>query len=98
MSIQDQIVAEAKSLPDLIAAAQAVDPNLAASLTPKSLVGSKTAILPLVTWAVAAAASHYGLGWDEGTSATVASAVSYLVLLGVRTVTRSPIGSILPVT
>lgn len=97
MSAQtDDIIAAAKNLPDLISKAQTFDPPLAQSLIEKSLLGSKTAWAPLITWGVSAAASRYGVGWDVATSSMVASLLSYGVLLVVRYFTRSPIGSILP--
>jgi hypothetical protein len=92
----DRIIAGAKSLPDLIQQAEVYDPNLAESLTEKSLIGSKTAWAPLLTWSVTATASHYGIGWDAATSTMIASLLSYGVLLVVRYFTRSPIGSVLP--
>lgn len=94
--IRSQIVHDAQDLPDLIEKAKDADPALAASLTEKSLLGSKTVWFPMISWGVTAAASKYGLGWDDATAAEVASLLSWLVSIGVRYVTRSPIGSILP--
>jgi hypothetical protein len=94
--MRDSVIRDAKNLPDLIAGANKFAPDLAASLTEKSLLGSKTAWAPLITGGVSVLVSHYGLGWDDATTGEVSGILTYLVVLAVRCVTRSPIGSLLP--
>lgn len=95
-SVKDMLVRDATSVPDLIKSAEKYDPALAESLTEKSLVGSRTVWFPPVAWAVGFAASHYGVQWDDATSASIASILSWAILIVVRYFTRSPIGSLLP--
>lgn len=92
--IRDNLIKDAASLPDLIAKAESVDPNLAASLQAKSLIGSKSVWAPLATWAVTSIATHYGIGWDEGTSTLIASLLAYVAVIVCRYFTRSPIGGV----
>ena len=60
-TVRDQVIAEARSLPDLLAKAQTVDPALVQQLTAKSLVASKTPYGTIAFTAVAWLATHYGL-------------------------------------
>lgn len=72
----DRAVQAAQSLPDLIARAKAVDPDLADGLqryldnpwTHGPAVAAATTILT-------ACAARYGLGWDAPTSGAVATAL-----------------------
>lgn len=76
-SVRDQVVAGAKSTPELIAAAQVADPQLFAALQGMPawhLYG------PVSTAAVAWLAGRFGLGWDGNTCGAVA-----LVLMGAGT-------------
>lgn len=95
--LRSAMVRGAKSLPDLVTQAKAIDPQLAESLTEKSLVGSKTVWGPPISFGVIWLGSHYGLGWDDQTCAMISGVISWLVLVGCRYVSRSSIGSILPV-
>jgi len=96
--VRDTIIAEARSLPQLIALAHSNDPTLADALTEKSLIASKT------PWGVLAAAivgwlvAHYALGFDQATTDLIAGACVVAGSYGMRVITRSPIGSVLPVT
>lgn len=65
-------VAAAKDLPDLIAKAKVVDPDLAAAITGKALIASKTPWGTLLTTGAAYLSAKYGLGWDESTDELVA--------------------------
>lgn len=93
-TVRDQVVADAKSLPDLIAKAQAVDPALAAQLTAKPLLASKSPIGTLIAGVVAWLAGRYGLGWDQSTCDLVAGCAVLLGGYGMRYVTASPIAGI----
>lgn len=91
----DRIIADAKSLPDLVSRATAADPQLAQSLTAKALVQSKTvwgtAAMMVLSWAV----GRYGLGWSPDFCALVAGLLTMGATAALRAVTRSPIGGIL---
>jgi hypothetical protein len=93
-TVRDMLIADAKSLPDLIAKAAAADPALAKQLTAKPLVASKSvwgsAIALVVSWCV----TRYGLGWDDGTSALVTGLIDMAVTAAVRVVTSQPINGI----
>jgi hypothetical protein len=68
-SVRDQVVAGAKSAPELISAAAVADPQLFAALQGMPawhLYG------PAATGVVSWGASRYGLGWDAGTCSGVA--------------------------
>lgn len=69
---RDQLIADAKSLPDLIAKASAVDPALAAALTGQAKVLSKAPLGAALAAVIAWAAAHFGLGWGEDTDDTLA--------------------------
>jgi hypothetical protein len=71
-TVRDQIIADAKSLPDLIQKASVLDPTLAAVLTGQATTASKTPIGAALAAGVAWLASHYGLGWGEGFDNTIA--------------------------
>lgn len=91
---RDQIISQANSLPDLVSKAQAFDPAVAAALTPKALIASKTPIGIMVTYGVTWLASKYALDWDPNFCALAAGlgvlAASYVM----RYVTTSPIAGI----
>ena len=67
---RDQLVASARSVPDLIAKAQAIDPALAAQLTAKPLIASKTPVGVLVGMVIGWGLAKYGLACAAGSIAT----------------------------
>jgi len=91
---RNDLIADAKSLPDLIRKAQAVDPDLASMFTGKALLASKSvwgnAIALVVSWVV----TRYGLGWDANTSAMVTGAIVMVATLIFRALTGQPITGI----
>lgn len=93
-AMTDRIVADAKSLPELVAKAQVLDPDLAKALTAKALVASKSTWGPLVGAAVVQLVTRWGLGWDEGTCDLVTGGIILVVSAGLRWVTSSPIGGV----
>ena len=93
-TVRDQVIADAKSLPDLIAKAQANDPALAAQLTGKSLLASKSPIGTLAAGVVTWLAGRYGLGWDDMTCNLVAGAAVLIGGYAMRYVTSGPIAGI----
>ena len=94
-TVRDKIIADAKSLPDLIATAKTVDPDLAAQLTPKALIASKSPAGTLAAGVVAWLVSHYGLGWDQATCDLVAGLAVLAGGYAMRYITASPIGGII---
>jgi len=95
-AIRDAIFKNATGEANFIASAKALDPPLAASLTEKSLLGSKSVWFPLFAWLLTALVGRLGIGLDPDTVAYIASVLAYLVVIAVRYITRSPIGSVLP--
>jgi hypothetical protein len=81
----NKAISVAKNLPDLIARAQAVDPSLAAALTGKALIASKTPWGNLLATAIAYIVAKYGLGWSESFDELIAGAalvgMSYIMRL-----------------
>ncbi len=67
-------VATAKNLPDLIQKAHDIDPSLAAAISGKALIASKTPWGTLLAAGVSYLAAKKGLGWDEATCELVAGA------------------------
>lgn len=92
--IRNALISTANNLPDLIAMAQKSDPQLAESLTAKSLLGSKSVWAPPAAWLVAQGVGYLGLGWDASTSAMVSTLLAWGVVIVVRYFTRAPIGGI----
>jgi hypothetical protein len=93
--IRDQVIKDAQSLPDLIARAQALDPDLATQLTGKALVASKSiwgnAVALIVSWVV----TRYGLGWDENICAVVTGLIVMGATVGLRMITNAPISGVI---
>lgn len=94
-ALRSSLIAMANGLPDLIAKAEKDDPQLAESLTAKSLIGSKSIWAPALAWGVTQAVAYFGLGWDAGTSAMVSSLLAWGVVIVVRYYTRAPIGGVI---
>jgi hypothetical protein len=92
---RDQLIKDAQSLPDLVARAQALDPDLAKALTSKALIYSKTiwgnAVALIVSWAV----TKYALGWDADTCALVTGLIVMGVTGVLRYLTSQPISGVL---
>ena len=73
-TVRDQIVADAKSLPDLIQKASVLDPAMAQALTGQAQTASKTPLGAIIAAGIAWLAAHYGLGWGQATDDLVAGA------------------------
>ena len=84
LEIRNYIAKTAEDWPHFVELAEDSDPDLAASLKSKALVGSKSVWAPLATWAVSMAVSYYGLAWDSSTCAMLSSLLAYLVTVAVR--------------
>lgn len=93
--LRNELIAQANSLPHLIDLAEKSDPQLAESLTSKSLIGSKSVWAPAATWLVTQAVGYFGLGWDASTSAMVSSLLAWVAVVITRYFTRAPIGGVL---
>lgn len=87
----DQITAMARDVPDLIAKAATVDPDLASKWTGKALVASKTPWGTLAGGIVAWLASKYGFGWDQATTDLVAGAGVLVMSFVMRSISELPI-------
>ena len=83
-TVRDQMIAEAKSLPDLISKAKTVDPQLAAQLTTKAAIASKTMWGSVASLIVSWVVTKWSLGWDPNTCALV----SGIIAMGVGAVVR----------
>jgi hypothetical protein len=90
-SIVDAAVAEAKSLPELVAKLREADPTLAQALQGKALIASRSPWGTLAVSVLAFLAARLGLGWDTDTCTLIAGvgviAGGYLM----RAVTAAPI-------
>lgn len=93
-TVRDRIVADAKNVPDLIAKAQKVDPQLAQQLTGKSLFSSRSppgiAIAAVFTWL----STKYGFGWDSSTVDMLTLVAGVVAAYGMRALTSAPIASL----
>ena len=69
-TVRNAIVSDAKSLPDLIAKAEQADPALAAQLTAKPLIASKSPPGVIISGAIGWAVAHYGLSCGAGADPT----------------------------
>ena len=87
-------ITAAKGLPSLIANLNAVQPGLAAQLETKPLLFSKSIYAPPIAYLLTLASTHYGLGWDDATSALVTGIILFVVSAAVRSVTRQPIAGV----
>jgi hypothetical protein len=94
-TIQDKLVADAKDMPSLIAAASVADPELAKSLTGKALLASKSTYGAAVTLAVSWVVTHYGIGWTPDVCAMASGVLVLAVSAGLRAFTSGPITGII---
>lgn len=72
--IRDKVIADAKSLPDLVSSAEVLDPALASALTQQASLASATPLGAFLAAGLAWLAAHYGLGWGETFDNLVAGA------------------------
>lgn len=83
-NVRDQIIADARTLPGLIAVAQARDPVLANAILGRATSAAKTqggaAVAGAVTWI----AARYGLGWDAGIDEIVAGLITLVAGLAIH--------------
>jgi uncharacterized membrane protein AbrB (regulator of aidB expression) len=91
-------IAEAKSLPTLIANLQAIDPALTKQLETKPLIASRTPWGVLLASLIGMAAAHYGIGLDTDMDALLSGVIVLLfTLVGsyvVRHFTKQPVAGI----
>jgi hypothetical protein len=88
---RDKIIADAKSLPELVTQAKLYDPQLADALTGRALVASKTVWGNFITTGVTWVATKYGFGWDPNTCALVSGVVLLATSAILRTFSNGPI-------
>lgn len=74
---RNQVIADAKNLPTLLANAKVADPTLFSALTGSN---DKAVWLAPATSAVAWVAGHYALGWDSDACSLVALVGGSIVL------------------
>ncbi len=91
---RDQLIGMAKDVPDLIAKARTFDPALAASLTGKALLASKSPWGTLLGGLVAWLAAKEGFGWDQATCDLVAGAGVLVAAFIMRSITSAPVTGI----
>lgn len=91
--IQDVVVRQANSLPDLIARAQQSAPELADQLTGKPIAQSKTVWGMLVTLGLVYLLRHWGLQYDENTLDIISGCIVMGATTLLRYISESPITS-----
>lgn len=88
------VVAEAKSLPDLVDKLGALDPALAQQITGKALIASKTPWGVLAVAGVALISARFGLGWDQNTVELIAGGGVLIGAFAMRYFSSHPITSL----
>ena len=91
----NQVVADARSLPELVRGFERTSPDLAKSIEGKSLIASRTPWGVLLAGAIGWAAARYGLGWDSNTVDLVAGLAVLAGGYAMRYVTTGPIRGLL---
>lgn len=91
---RDQMIADAKSVADLMDKAQTFDPQLAKQLTAKPLLASKSVWGMALTALLTPLITSWGFGWDEGTVELVSGIIVVLVAAALRSITAGPISGI----
>lgn len=90
-ALRNQLVSDAKSVPDLIAKAKQVDPSFAEQLAGKSLLSSKSPPAIALAAVLAWVSTKYGLGWDQSTVDVLTLIIGVVAAYGMRAITRGPI-------
>jgi hypothetical protein len=90
-AVVNKAIALAQDVPTLVAGLEQINPKLAEQITGKALINSRSPWGTLAAGAVGWAASHYGLGWDEGTASAIGGAAVLLGSYAMRAITSSPI-------
>lgn len=78
-STRDKLIADADNLPDLIARAQTIDPELFDRLNGKAMAASATAPGVFAVWLVTTLATNLGTNWTAATDQEIAGALVLLV-------------------
>lgn len=94
-TLTDRIIADAKSLPDLIARASVADPALAQKWTGTALIASKTVWGNAATLVISYVVTKYGLDYDDQTVALVSGVLVMISTAALRYVTERPVTGIL---
>lgn len=94
-AVRDDLIKTAQGLPSLIQAAETADTPLANFLKGKSLAQSWTVYVVILTPVVSSLATHYGLGWDDATCGAVATVLTSLAAILMRTITSTPITGVI---
>jgi len=88
---RDRIIGDARNAPELLAQAQKFDPAIAAALTGKALIASKTIWGTLATMGISWTVTKYGLGWSDQTDAYVSGLLVMAATAALRDITMTPI-------
>lgn len=91
---RDQIIADAKSAADLLAGAQAFDPQLAQQLTAKPLLASKSVWGVALTALLTPLLASYGFGLDQTAVELISGVAVTAVGAGLRAITSGPISGV----
>lgn len=90
--VRNKIIADAKSLPELIQLAEQADPDFAKQLKSKALISSKSVWVTMASSAVSWVVTRYALNWDADTCMVATWVVITVCAAAVRWVTAGPIG------
>jgi hypothetical protein len=91
---RDEIIAGAKSAADLLQTAQTFDPQLAAQLTAKPLLASKSVWGVALTALLTPVVAHWGLGLDQTTVEVLSGLAVTAAGAGLRVITSGPISGL----
>ena len=94
----DDAIADARSLPALLAKLKTASPDAYGQLVGKPLIASRSPWGTITVAIVAWLASRYGLGWDEGTCTIVGGLGVIAGSYAMRWLTTSPIRSVFTTT
>jgi len=87
-------IAQARSLPGLIANLQHINPDLVAQLETKPLLASRTVWGTLLAWGIGWLTTRYGLDWPTETCGLVAGACMWAASIALRWITKGPVAGI----
>jgi hypothetical protein len=98
-AVRNAVIRVAKDVPTAIDLARQTDPALADFLAGKSLVGSWTVWVAILTPAIVWASGYYGFGFTGEQCSAVATVLTSLMMIIMRSITSSPItGVVKPAT
>lgn len=90
-TLTDEVIAQARDLPDLVSKAETFDPELAKKFTGEALAKSKTFWGMIAVTIVSQVVVHFKLGWDQDLVNLVAGVVVLAAAIGFRVISEHPI-------